>query len=165
MPKFWLDTSVYLEASLGSLAFDLRPEFWEALEADAKAGIIGSPMFVCRELVDLSGRDDEVARWATRLKDSGILFIEPDEDVLAEFTKVADYVHQFCDPSEGNAFLDEADPWVIAHAMAGGTVVVSQEKLAGAGSHWVKIPNICANFGIGYIKTDQFLREVKSERG
>jgi len=49
--------------------------------------------------------------------------------------------------------------------MAGGTIVVSQEKLVGPGSKRIKIPNICAHFSIGFLKTDQFLREVKEERG
>jgi len=106
MAKFWIDTSVFLEASLGSLAFDLNPEFWDQIEADARAGIVRSPMFVYRELVDLSGRDDWVAQWAVRMKGEGILFEEPDALALASFTQIADYIHRFTDPSEGDAFLD-----------------------------------------------------------
>jgi hypothetical protein len=165
MPKFWLDTSVYIEAANGPLAFDLDPKFWEDLEADAKAERIASPMFVHREIVDLSGRDDLLAQWAKRMKDQRLLFVEPGEEVLSTYTAIADYVHKYLDPAEGNLFLDEADPWVIAHAMEGGTIVVSQEKRVGTGSKRIKIPNICEHFGIAYIKTVQYLREIKDERG
>lgn len=165
MVKYWLDTSVFLTASRGDLAFDLHPEFWEMLENDARNGFIASPRFVYREIVELSGRTDEVAQWATRLKANGIMFMEPDEGTVTAFTEIADYIHQYVDPSEGDAFLDEADPWVVAHALAGGTVVVSQEKLIGIGSKRIAIPNLCEHFALGCVKTNQFLREMKEERG
>jgi hypothetical protein len=165
MAKFWLDTSVFITAASGNLAFDLRPEFWETLESDAKNDLIASPMFVYREIVDLSGRDDELARWALRMKAGCPLFVEPDESSVDAFTQIANYVHQFADPSEGDEFLNVADPWVIAHALAGGTVVVSEEKLVGQGSKRLAIPNVCEYFSVGCVKTDRFLRELKEERG
>jgi Domain of unknown function (DUF4411) len=165
MAKYWLDTSVFLTAALGTLAFDLNPEFWDQLEADAKAKLVAAPMYVHRELTDLSGREDPVAVWAVRLKKEGTLFVEPDEGTLTAFTAIADFVHTKCDQAEGDKFLSGADPWVIAHAMAGSTIVVSEERMLSLTSKRVKIPNICSNFSVGYIKTNQYLREIKEERG
>ena len=165
MPNYWLDTSVFITASQDDHAFDIEPEFWDQLEADARAGIIGAPQYVYREIVDLSGRDDDLAKWAKKLKDADLLFHEPDDAVLAAYTKIADYVHINGDPSESDKFLNDADPWVIAHAMTGATVVVSQEKMVGPGSKRIKVPNICAYFTVGYIKTNQLLRELKDLRG
>jgi hypothetical protein len=165
MPQFWIDTDVYLQAANDVLAFDATPEFWTMLEERSKAGIIGSPRHVCIELVDLSGRDDAIAKWAAAQREAGLLFHDPDESVLANYTKIADYVHSKCDQAEGDRFLNGADPWVIAHAMAGGTVAVSQEKMAGLGSKLVKIPNICVHFNVACIKTDALIRELRKEKG
>jgi Domain of unknown function (DUF4411) len=158
---YWLDTDVYLQAALGVLAFDLAPDFWVLLEESAEHDIIGSPKYVCMELVELSGRDDAIKRWAETQRSKGILFHEPDEKVLANYTLIADYVNNNMDQSEGDDFLDGADAWVIAHAMTGGAVAVSQEKLAGRGSKLVKVPNICGHFSVECIKTDQLLRDLK----
>jgi len=162
VPSYWIDTDVYLQAANGVLAFDLAPEFWELLESRAKQGVIGSPRHVCMELVDLSGRDDAIAQWAGRQREAGTLFYDPDDAVLQNYTKIADYVHSTCDQSEGDRFLDGADPWVIAHAMIGnGAVAVSQEKLVGAQSKQVKIPNICGYFSIACVKTEALLRDLR----
>src|ERR1700728_1762227 len=107
MAKYWLDTSVFLTASRGDLAFDLHPEFWEMLERDARNGFIASPQFVYREIVELSGRADLVAQWAIRLKAEGVMFVDPDDETVAAFTEIADYVHRYVDPSEGDEFLDK----------------------------------------------------------
>jgi len=165
LPSYWIDTDVYLQAANDVLAFDLAPEFWQLLEERAQQGIIGSPRHVCMELVELSGRDDEIARWAARQRDAGFLFHDPDDSVLEHYTEIADFINQTCDQSEGDRFLSGADPWVIAHAMAGGTVAVSQEKLAGENSKQVKIPNICVHFSVACIKTDALIRDLKKEKG
>src|SRR6266568_8846765 len=104
MAAFWLDTDVYLQAAHGVLAFDLDPGFWKLLEESAENGIIASPKYVCLELVDLSGYDDEIKKWAEaqRNKGSGFLFHEPDDQVLANYTKIADYVNGNLDQSEGD---------------------------------------------------------------
>jgi hypothetical protein len=161
LASYWLDTDVYLQAANGVLAFDLAPDFWQLLESKANEEIIGSPRHVYIELVEISGRDDEIAKWAKAQREAGKLFVDPDQTVLDRYTVIADYVNGTCDQSEGDKFLNGADAWVIAHAIAGGTVAVSEEKMAGMGSKRVKVPNICAHFNVPCIKTEQLLRDLK----
>ncbi len=165
MAAYWLDTDVYIQAANGVLAFDIAPDFWDLLVQKANEEIIGSPRYVCIELVDISGRDDQIAKWAKERRQEGKLFVDPDDEVLAYFTAIADHVNQTCDQAEGDKFLNGADAWVIAHAMAGGAVAVSQEKLVGIGSKMVKVPNICAHFDVPCIRTDQLLRDLKKGKG
>jgi hypothetical protein len=165
LAAYWLDTDVYLQAANGVLAFDIAPEFWNLLEDSANNEIIGSPRHVYIELVEISGRDDEIAKWARKQRTIGRLFVDPDETVLQHYTIIADYVNQNCDQSEGDKFLNGADAWVIAHAMAGGTVAVSQEKMVGQGSKMVKVPNVCAHFSVPCIKTDDLLRDLRKQKG
>jgi hypothetical protein len=160
---YWLDTDVYLQAANSVLAFDLAPDFWTLLERCAEKNVIASPKYVCMELVDLSDRDDAIKRWADTQRNKGFLFHEPDDAVLANYTKIADYVNGNLDQSEGDDFLDGADAWVIAHAMTGGAVAVSQEKLVGSNSKKVKVPNICEHFSVECIKTEALLRGLRGK--
>ena len=56
--------------------------------------------------------------------------------------------------------MDGADPWVIAHAIAHGGVVVTFEARAPVNSQQVKIPNVCQHFHMRCITTYQMLREL-----
>ena len=56
--------------------------------------------------------------------------------------------------------MDGADPWVIAHAIAHGGVVVTFEARAPVNSHQVRIPNVCQRFDVRCITTYQMLREL-----
>jgi hypothetical protein len=164
MVKYWLDTDVYIQAAHNELAFDLDPDFWLLLEQSAENGIIGSPKYVCMELVELSPHDDQIKKWADAQRDKTFLFHEPDDSVLANYTKIADYVNGNLDQSEGDDFLNGADAWVIAHAMTGGAVAVSQERLVGPNSKKVQVPNICEHFSVECIKTDALLRGLKGNK-
>ena len=59
-------------------------------------------------------------------------------------------------------FLDSADPWVIAHAVAEGSAVVTMEIAVPSNVQKVKIPNVCnhSNFNIRCVNTYQMLREL-----
>ena len=57
-------------------------------------------------------------------------------------------------------FLAKADPWLIAHAIASGGKVVTQETRAGENSRRAKIPNVCDFFGVEAMNMDDMLREL-----
>ena len=57
-------------------------------------------------------------------------------------------------------FLAKADPWLIAHAIASGGKVVTQETRADEASPRVKIPNVCDFFGVESLNMDDMLREL-----
>jgi hypothetical protein len=160
MTIYWIDTSVLTQANRGSYAFDLLPSFWIWLEEQIKAGVVRSPTLVQEEIA--RGNDDLV-EWAVRMESHG-LFVVPDPKVIAEFTPIADHVHSQCDRAEGDGFLDDADPWVIAHAKATGGIAVTEEVAVGSESKKVRIPNVCARFGVGHMNTLEFLRQLKFRR-
>jgi hypothetical protein len=57
-------------------------------------------------------------------------------------------------------FLDGADLWVIAAARVHGAAVVTQERAVGPGAKKIKIPDVCAKFGIRSLTTFELLQEV-----
>ena len=62
-----------------------------------------------------------------------------------------------------NAFLDSADPWLIATAALTGEIVVTQEKLVASNSHKIKIPNICKDFNVQCINTFNMLKDLDAK--
>ena len=99
------------------------------------------------------------AEWAGE-REASAMFVEPDADTQTAFRDVAQYVSQRYDPNQARKFLAVADPWLIAHAMASGGKVVTQETRAGENSRRVKIPNVCDFFGVESLNMDDMLREL-----
>nr|WP_243663692.1 DUF4411 family protein [Rhodothermus marinus] len=54
-----------------------------------------------------------------------------------------------------------ADYWLIAHALAGGFVVVTHEKPADTRNK-VKIPNVCVGLGIKVMTPFEMLRHERA---
>jgi hypothetical protein len=57
-------------------------------------------------------------------------------------------------------FMSKADLWIIAAARVRGSTVVTQEVAAGSGSRKVRIPDVCAHFGVRCINTFTFMAEL-----
>ena len=145
-PFHWLDTNVFIQAKNGPYGFDVAPTFWNWLEKVARDGLVRSPIKVCAELT--RGRD-QLSRWASRMRSRG-LFISPDRSVQLCFGEVAAFVQSAYEAPYAAKFLEDADPWVIAHALEGRGTVVTHEILAAGNCKVVKIPNVCAHFNVRY---------------
>jgi hypothetical protein len=156
-PYHWLDANVFIEAKNGPYSFDMAPGFWLWLEKASRDGLIRSPISVYQEIE--KGTDD-LARWARRAKKSSGLFVTPDLEVQKRFGPIAAFVQQHYSAPQAAEFLRGADPWVIAHALENQGTVVTHEVLAPPGSLKVKIPNICAQFGVNCIGVYSALRKL-----
>lgn len=156
MPEYWIDSDVFIQAKNGLYGFDVAPEFWADLDRMNSMGIVASSTVVRNELMD---GNDELAKWAKE-RGATAMFVEPDEDTQTVFQRVAQYVHDTYPEYHAAKFLDVADPWLIAHAMAGGGKVVTQETRAIANSTKAKIPDVCDFFGVETMDMYQMLREL-----
>ncbi len=157
MPRYWLDSNVFIQAKNGPYGFDILPDFWIWLEQQAALGILCSSMKVYDEL---TAGNDELETWVRERKDSG-LFVLPDASVQAKFGEIADYVNGHYDNANCGLFLGRADPWVIAHASQDGATVVTHETLVGSNSKKVKIPNVCNHFAVLWVDPYGMLRDLK----
>ncbi len=156
MVEYWLDSNVFIEGAKGPYGFDLAPRFWEILDEMAGDGLLACPAMVYDELLD--GQDD-LASWTRNRKGTG-LFADPDMAVQRQFQRVcAHAAEHYPDNQPRRRFLDRADPWVIAHAMATGGAVVTHEQRNPATSNKAKIPNVCGHFDVRRIDVYRMLRE------
>ena len=162
---YCLDTSVYTQAHRTYYAFDLAPGFWVALRQQAQQKVLISPISVFTELAK---GNDELAVWAKANK--VFLFVDPDDKVFEAMRQIADFSNSRYDQQWVSEFLRGADPWVIAQAKAHNLTVVTME--GGKGSEdldpkskrirgKLKIPNMCAHFGVNCISTFELVRTLK----
>ncbi|MCO6489519.1 MAG: DUF4411 family protein [Phaeodactylibacter sp.] len=158
MPRYCLDTNIFIQAQNGPYAMDIVPAFWDWLDQQVIAGSLFSSFMVHQEII--AGTDD-LAIWAKARNNTG-LFEPPSADAQRIFGAISNYVLSNYTPAEANFFLQGADPWVIAQAQAENAKVVTMEKLVGANSKKVKIPNICNEFGVDWLNTYQLLRELQA---
>ena len=156
MLKYWIDSNVFIQAANGPYGFDIAPGFWVALDRMTASGQIASSLTVYDELLK---KDDKVAKWA-RERRTTALFVEPDEGVQTAFREVTQHVQSEYAANQAAMFLSGADPWLIAHAMASGGKVVTQEPRVGDDSTKVKIPNVCDFFGVESLNVYDMLREL-----
>lgn len=164
--EYCLDTSVYIQAHRTYYAFDLAPGFWIALKQHAENKILTSPISVYTELI--SGNDD-LAIWAKDNKK--VLFVEPDDPVIEALRQIANFCNsRYEDAHWVREFLSGADPWVIAQAKAHSLTVVTMEGNKGSEEvnpnskrfrGKLKIPNLCAHFGVKFISTFELVRTLK----
>ena len=56
---------------------------------------------------------------------------------------------------------DKADPWLIAHAIVTGRVVVTEEVFNHDIKRKIPIPNVCKEFDVPYMNTFQMLHELE----
>jgi hypothetical protein len=96
------------------------------------------------EIVKGETPTDELAQWIKSRRQSG-LFVPPDRHVQeAEMRTVADYVQSKYEQYHVADFLGGADPWLIAHALNTGGVVVTHESRRHPNAKKVRIPDVCA---------------------
>lgn len=170
--SYCLDANVYIQAHRTYYAFEFVPPFWDWLSDLAKAGIICSPLTVRDELIPVQ-RDnyDALAHWAKDYKD--VLFIDPDEKVVAAYQLIVNFVNANYTSHHSREFLSKADPWVIAHGKADRLAVVTMENLkneerdrdTGYIQGRVKIPNVCDHFNVNWINIFTMMRNLGAKFG
>src|SRR5688572_10422763 len=121
---------------------DFCTAFWEWLiAANANARV-----FSIEKVGDeIKAGADELADWA-KLRGNGF-FLKPDAAILPALAAVSSWASsQNYEPAAVSTFLQKADFYLVAHALAHGHVVVTHE-VAAASTKKIKIPNACIGVG------------------
>jgi hypothetical protein len=154
---YLIDSNIFIEAKNRYYGFDFCPAFWDFLDKE----ISKTTIFSIKEVyTELSKGDDDLALWIKDRKDTSFFIPVDDEETQKEFMKIAQYVQSNFSQEEVNKFLSVADPWLIAKAKVLGATIVTHEVLAPTNTKKVKIPNICAHFGVNYSNPFNMLRDL-----
>lgn len=151
--SYLLDANVFIQAKNLHYGLDFCPAFWDWLIAHNTAGQVFSIEKVGDELE--AGVDD-LAKWAA-VRGSGF-FIKPDAAMLPSLGIVSAWAtSQRYEPAAVNTFLQIADYYLVAYALAHEHTVVTHEK-ASPLSKKIKIPDSCIGLGIKCMTPFEMLR-------
>ncbi len=154
---YLLDANVFMQAKNLHYGFDFCPAFWDWLVENNDAEKVFSIEKVGDEI---DAGDDELAAWAGG-RGSGF-FLKPDAAVVGRFGEVSEWASsQDYEPVAVNTFLQVADYYLIAHALAHSLVVVTHEVAANSKKK-IKIPNASIGLGIKVMSPYEMLRHEKA---
>lgn len=158
--RYLLDANIFIEAKNRYYAYDICPGFWRWLDRVQLDGSVASITAVYDELAD---KEDELAEWIKRRRDSGF-FLEVNDSATQQcyidiVTRVqaADYTE-----AAKSDFFKGADPWLIAKAKVLNASVVTHEGYNPDAKRKVYIPNICRQFSVSYQDTFSLLRKLSA---
>lgn len=153
MPHYLLDSNTFIEAKNRHYGFDFCPAFWEWLIVKNRDGVVGSIEQIGDEL---QAGSDELAIWAAARGDD--FFLKSDDAVLPALSRVSTWAtSQQYDSAAVAAFLQVADYWLVAHALAHGLIVVTHEVPRNS-TRKIKIPNACMGLGLRCVTPYEMLR-------
>jgi hypothetical protein len=151
---YLLDANVFIAAKNLHYGLDFCPAFWDWLAREHAAGKV----FSIEKVVDeLRAGGDELADWVAQLP--GAFSLKPDASTVSSLARVAQWVNaqtQYS-PAAKSTFLQIADYYLVAQALAGGHTVVTHEVPQNS-VHRVKIPNVCLGLNVRYLTPFEMLR-------
>jgi hypothetical protein len=155
--SYLLDADVFIQAKNLHYGLDFCPAFWDWLVASHAAGLVFSTEKVGDE-IEAGG--DELSDWARGRGPA--FFVKPDAAILPALGKVSAWAtSQTYEPAAVNTFLQVADFYLVAHALAHGHTVVTHE-IASASTKKIKIPNACIGLGIKCMTPFEMLRHERA---
>ena len=150
---YLLDANIFIQAKNLHYGFDFCPAFWDWIgDQDAK----GRVKSIEKIGDELEAGQDELAVWTKTRGDS--FFLKPTQDLLKSLPIVSTWVKaQKYQPAAVNIFFQVADYWLVAHALAHKSVVVTHE-IASNSVAKVKIPNVCIGLQVKCMTPFEMLR-------
>lgn len=156
---YLLDANVFIQANRLHYGLDFCPAFWDWLTAQNQAGIVYSIERVGDELQAMA---DDVSTWALSL--GAKLFLPADPKMLSTLGTVSTWVHgqQQYAAAAVSTFLQVADYYLVAHALAHGHTLVTHEVAAPQAIRKVKIPDVCVGLKVKVMTPYEMLRKERA---
>lgn len=157
MTAYLLDSDVFMQAKNLHYGFDFCPAFWDWLIAQNANSRVFSIEKVGEEI---EAGHDQLSRWAKERGEA--FFLRPDANLLQALRTVSQWVtRQNYDNAAVHTFLQVADYYLVAHALAHQSVVVTHERSSASAKN-IKIPNVCIGLGIQCVTPYEMLRRERA---
>ena len=157
MMAYLLDANVFMQAKNLHYGLDFCPAFWDWLIA----GNAADRLFSIEKVGDeIEAGGDDLAQWAAQRGTE--FFLKPDAPLLAALGSVSAWATgQNYEPAAVNTFLQVADYYLVAHALAHNHTVVTHEVAANS-TKKIKIPNVCIGLDIKCMTPYEMLRKERA---
>jgi len=154
---YLLDANVFIQAKNLHYGLDFCPAFWEWLVQQNNAGLVFSIERVEDEIVGLG---DDLSGWAAA-RGTGF-FVKPDPSIVNALGAVSAWAtNQNYEPAAVSTFLQVADYYLVAHALAHGHTVVTHE-VHSPSTKKIKIPNACIGLSVRCMTPFEMLRRERA---
>jgi hypothetical protein len=154
---YLLDANVFIQAKNLHYGMDFCPGFWDWLVERNRAGDVLS---IERVGDELAAGADELETWAAG--PGRKMFVRSAPAVLPSLQAVSGWVvSQTYEQAAVNTFLQVADFFLVAEALAGQHTVVTHE-VASPSTKKIKIPNVCLGLGVKCINPFEMLRRERA---
>lgn len=154
---YLLDTNVFIQAKNLHYGLDFCPAFWDWLIENNAAQRVFSIEKVGDEI---DAGSDELAAWAAQRGPE--FFLKPNPAVLPALGKVSGWATgQHYEPAAVNTFLQVADYYLVAQALAHSHTLVTHE-IASTSTKRIKIPDACIGLSIKCMTPFEMLRHERA---
>ena len=154
---YLLDANVFIQAKNLHYGLDFCPAFWNWIIDENAAGRVFSIQRVGQEIDAI---EDELTEWARAIRVK--LFLSPDATMLPALTTVSSWATgQRYEQAATSTFLQKADYYLVAHALAHGHTVVTHE-VASTSTKKIKIPDACIGLGVDCVTPYEMLRNSRA---
>lgn len=154
---YLLDANVFIQAKRLHYGLDFCPAFWDWLIAKNTTQRVFSIEKVGDEI---NAGGDELSDWAAQR--GAEFFLQPDPAMIPALATVSAWATgQGYEPAAVNTFLQVADYYLVAHALAHKYTVVTHEK-ADSATKKIKIPNVCIGLGVKCMTPFEMLRHERA---
>ena len=154
---YLLDANIFIQAKNLHYGLDFCPAFWQWLIENNNSGLVYSIEKVGDEL---KAGMDELATWVSSRGYS--FFLKPDDSIIPAFGTVSQWAtSQNYEPAAINTFLQLADYYLVAHALAHQFILVTHE-IASPSIKKIKIPDACIGLRIKCMSPFEMLRVEKA---
>jgi hypothetical protein len=154
---YLLDANVFIQAKNLHYGLDFCPAFWDWLVARNATGDLFS---IERVKDEIEAGADELATWATSRTPA--FFVSPDASILPALGSVSAWATGAgYEQAAVNTFLQVADYYLVAHALAHQHTVVTHE-IASTSRKRIKIPDVCIGLRIRCMTPFEMLRRERA---
>jgi hypothetical protein len=154
---YLLAADVFIRAKNLHCGLDSCPALWDWIIAGNVAGVVFSVEKVGDEVQAVA---DELSEWAAALGPG--FFLPPGAAVFPALAAVSTWASgQQYEPSAVSTFLQVADDYLVAQALAGNPTVVTHE-VPSASTRLIKIPDACIGLGIKCMTPYEMLRREQA---
>ena len=155
--SYLLDANVFIQAKNLHYGLDFCPAFWDWLIDKGNTGLVFSIDKIAGEI---DAGTDELTDWVKQ--SGGHLFRNTDATIATQFGVVSAWItSQQYEPSAVSIFLQTADYYLVAHALAGKHTIITHEVVANSIKR-IKIPNVCVGLGVRFMTPYEMLRREKA---
>lgn len=159
-PTYIIDTSCLTQAHRIYYPYDIAPSFWDFM----KQHIVNGDFIIIDKVTDeiAKGKDD-LANWMhTQIPSSLLVNCDADPTIISHYASLMIWGNgheQYTTPAKSEfSEFDNADPFIVATALAKSAIAVSQEASAPLAKKSIKLPDVCTEFRVPHIDTFTLLR-------